>query len=131
MVCISSLLFSFIQRPHRADQCGPQGRCCYEYVIHLTHHKIPVLLCHSGQSLSHQSLKVAVALHKPKGILFHWYSPNSHANPVFSLSFFRRGTCQKAEPKSNVVKNLASPSLERLSSIRGIAYASFIVTSFK
>ena len=44
-------------------------------------------------------------------------NPNSHANPVFSLSFFRRGTCQKAEPKSNVVKNLASPSLDRLSSI--------------
>ena len=34
-----------------------QGRCCYDYVIHVTHYKIPVLLCHSGQSLSHQSLK--------------------------------------------------------------------------
>ena len=34
-----------------------QGRCCYEYVIQLTHLKIPVLLCHSGQSLSHQTLK--------------------------------------------------------------------------
>ena len=34
-----------------------QGRCCYDYVIHVTYHKIPVLLCHSGQSLSHQSLK--------------------------------------------------------------------------
>ena len=33
------------------------GRCCYEYVIHVTHHKIPVLLFHSSQSLSHQSLK--------------------------------------------------------------------------
>ena len=53
--------------------------------------------------------KRAVALQKPKGILFYWYKPNSHANPVFSLSFFRRGTCQKAEPKSNVVKDLASP----------------------
>ena len=28
-----------------------------DYVIYVTHHKIPVLLCHSGQSLSHQSLK--------------------------------------------------------------------------
>ena len=53
-------------------------------------------------------------MHKPKGILFHWYNPNSHANPVISRSFFRRGTCQKAEPKSNVVKNLASPSREAL-----------------
>ena len=34
-----------------------QGRCCYDYVIHVTHHKVPVVLCHSGQSLSHQSLK--------------------------------------------------------------------------
>ena len=45
---------------------------------------------------------MAVALQNPKGILFHWYNPNSHKNPVFSLSFFRSGTCQKAEPKSNV-----------------------------
>ena len=34
-----------------------QGWCCYDHVIHVTHHKIPVLICHSGQSLSHQSLK--------------------------------------------------------------------------
>ena len=34
-----------------------QGRCRYDYVIHVTHHEIPVLLGHSGQSLSHQSLK--------------------------------------------------------------------------
>ena len=34
-----------------------QGRCCYDYINHVTHHKIPVLLCHSGQNLSHQSLK--------------------------------------------------------------------------
>ena len=131
MVCISSLLFSCSQRPHRADQCGiPE--CCYDHVIHVTHHKVPVFLRHSGQSLSHQFLKKkAVALHKPKGILFHWHNPNSNANPVFSLSFFRRGTCQKAEPKSSVMKDLASPSFERLSSIRDIGYASFIVTAFK
>ena len=34
------------------------------------------------------------------------------------------GTCQNAEPRSNVVKNFASPSLDRLSSMRGIGYAS-------
>ena len=34
-----------------------QGGCCYDHVIHVTHHKIPVLLCYSGQSLSLQSLK--------------------------------------------------------------------------
>ena len=37
----------------------------------------------------------------------------------------------KAEPKSSVVKNLASPSFKRLSSIRGIEYASFFVTAFR
>ena len=59
MVCISSLLSSCSQRPHRADQCGLPGRCCYDHVIHKTHqnHKDSVLLRHSGQSLSHQSLK--------------------------------------------------------------------------
>ena len=34
-----------------------QGRCRYDSVIHVTHHEISVLLGHSGQSLSHQSLK--------------------------------------------------------------------------
>ena len=56
MVCISSLLFSCSQRPHRADQCG-LPECCYDHVIHVTHQKVPVLLRHSGQSLSHQFLK--------------------------------------------------------------------------
>ena len=37
-----------------------------------------------------------------------------------SLSCFLSGTCQNAEPKSRVVKNFASPNLERLSSILGI-----------
>ena len=61
---------------------------------------------------------VVVALHNPNGILFHWNNPSSHAKPVFSRSCFRSGTCQNAEPKSNVVKNFASPSLDRLSSMR-------------
>ena len=74
---------------------------------------------------------VAVALHSANGIIFHWYSPSSHAKPVFSRSCFLRGTCQNAEPKFNVVKNFASPNLERLSSMRGIGYASFIVTAFR
>ena len=34
-----------------------QNGCCYDHVIHVTHHKVPVPLRHSGQSLSHQSLK--------------------------------------------------------------------------
>ena len=108
-----------------------QGRCRYDYVIHVTHHEIPVLLSHSGQSLSHQSLKSGRCIAQAEWHPLPLVQPNSHANSVFSLSFFRKGTCQKAEPKSNVVKNLASPSLERLSSIRGIRYASFIVTALK
>ena len=72
--------------------------------------------------------KVAGALHNPNGILFHWHNPSSHAKPVFSRSCFRSGTCQNAEPKSNVMKNFASPSFDRLSSMRRIGYASFIVT---
>ena len=34
-----------------------QGWCCYDHVIHVAHHKIPLLLGCSGQSLSHQCLK--------------------------------------------------------------------------
>ena len=34
-----------------------QGGCCYDHVIHVTHHKVPVLLRYSGQSLSYKSLK--------------------------------------------------------------------------
>ena len=57
MVCISSLLFSCIRNLIEIINAVFQGRCCYNYVIHVTHHKIPVFLCHSSQSLSHQSLK--------------------------------------------------------------------------
>ena len=63
---------------------------------------------------------VAVALHSPNGILIHWNNPSSHAKPVFSRSCFRSGICQNAEPKSNVVRNFASPSLYRLSSMREV-----------
>ena len=44
-----------------------QGWCCYDHVIHVTHHKIPVLLRHSGQSLSHQSLKRGRCVAQAKG----------------------------------------------------------------
>ena len=108
-----------------------QVRCCYIYVINVSHHKIPVLLCHSGQSLSHQSLKSGRCVAQAEGHPLPLVQPQLTRESGFSLSFFRRGTCHKAEPKSNVVKNLASPSLERLSSIRGFGYASFIVTLFK
>ena len=44
-----------------------QGRCRYDYVIYVTHHEIPVLLGHSGQSLSHQSLKIGRCIAQAKG----------------------------------------------------------------
>ena len=34
-----------------------QGGCRYHYVIHIAHHKIPILFCYVCQSLSHPSLK--------------------------------------------------------------------------
>ena len=44
-----------------------QGRCRYDYAIYLTHHEIPVLLSHSGQSLSHQSLKSGRCIAQAEG----------------------------------------------------------------
>ena len=44
-----------------------QGRCRYDYVIHVTRHEIPVLLGHSGQSLSHQSLKSGRCIAQAEG----------------------------------------------------------------
>ena len=121
MVCISSLLFS----------CKPinvvfQGGCCHDHVIHVTHHKVPIRLRHSGQSLSHQSSKSGRGVAQAKGHHLLLVQPQFTCKSGFFLSFFRRGISQKAEPESIVVKNLASPNFERLSSIRGIGYASFM-----
>ena len=45
-----------------------QGRCRYDYVIHVTHHEIPVLFGHSScQSLSHQSLKSCCCIAQAEG----------------------------------------------------------------
>ena len=44
-----------------------QGWCRYDYVIHVLHHEIPVLLGHSGQSLSHQSLKSGRCIAQAEG----------------------------------------------------------------
>ena len=127
MVCISSLLFSYIRRPHRANQCDPPGSVSLmDYVIHVSTSRDSRTFW-SLLSKPEPSAFEKLLLHctNRRGILFHWYNPNSHAKPVFSLSFCRKGTCQKAEPKSNVVKNFASPSLERLSSIHGIGLRIF------
>ena len=44
-----------------------QGGCYYDHVIHVTHHKVLVLRRHSGQSLSHQSLKSCRGVAKAEG----------------------------------------------------------------
>ena len=44
-----------------------QGGCCHDHVIHVTHHKVPVLLRHSGDNLSHQSLKSGCCVAQAEG----------------------------------------------------------------
>ena len=63
-----------------------QCRCCYDYVIHVTHHKIPVLLCHSGQSLSHQSLKSGRCVAQAEGHTLPLIQPQlTHDSGLFSI----------------------------------------------
>ena len=73
--------------------------------------RFPYLLVTFVNAWAISRWNVAVALHKPNGILLHCNNPSWHAKPVFSRSCFLSGTCQTAEPKSNVVKNFAAPQL--------------------
>ena len=52
-----------------------QGGCCYDHVIHVTHHKIPILLRYYDQSLSHQSSKGRRAVAQAKGHLLLLVEP--------------------------------------------------------
>ena len=72
-----------------------------------------------------------VALHRLNSISFHWKRPSCFAIAFFFLSCFLGGNCQNADPRSRIVKNLASPNFERLSSILGIGQASFALTEFR
>ena len=77
-------------------------------------------------------VSVAVGFHRPKIILFQWNNPSSQENPVFfSLSCFLKGTYQKADPKSSVLRNFASPNFERLSYLLGMGQSSLAVTEFR
>ena len=116
---IESLRISHFDGLHFKPALFCQDGCCHDHVVHVAQHEIPVFLGYPGQSLSHQSLKGrrSIALTERHPIPLK-KKPNSHANPVLSLSLFRRGTCQKAEPRCSIVKNLASPSFERLLSMR-------------
>ncbi len=69
--------------------------------------------------------KDAVALHRPNGILVYLV-----AKTVFGLSLYFITICQKVEPKSRVMKNLAPVKEVIVSSILGKGYASFTVTAY-
>ena len=62
------------------------GKCCYDHVIHVTHHKVPVLLRHSGQNLSHQSLKSGCCVAQAEGHPFPLVQPQITCKSVL-LSF--------------------------------------------
>ena len=68
-----------------------QGRCRNDYVIHVTHHDIPVPLSHSGQSLSHQSLKSGRCVAQAKGNPLPLVQPQfARESGLFSILFPQR-----------------------------------------
>ncbi len=73
--------------------------------------------------------KVAGALQRPKGILFHSNSPQRVIKAVTSLDFDSISTCQYPLAKSSEVNHPAPPKLANISVCRGIRYWFFLVTS--
>src|SRR6266498_4266863 len=74
--------------------------------------------------------KVAGALERPKGILFHSNSLQGVIKAVSSLDFGSISTCQYLLAKSSEVNHPAPPKLANISVCRGIGYWFFLVTSF-
>ena len=100
-------------------------------VMKVTHNKNPIFLRHSGKRVSYQSLKSGRGVAQAEGHPLPLVQPQfTCESGLFSVLLPQRDL-PEAQPKSSVVKNLASPSFERLSSIRGIRYASFIVTALR
>src|SRR6266542_1872451 len=73
--------------------------------------------------------KVAEALQRLKGILFHSNSPQRVIKAVTSLDFSFISTCQYPLAKSSEVNHPAPPKLANISVCRGIGYWFFLVTS--
>ena len=73
--------------------------------------------------------KVAGALQRPKGILFHSNSPQGVIKAVTSLDFSSISTCQYPLAKSSEVNHPAPLKLANISVCRGIGYWFFLVTS--
>ena len=102
-----------------------QGEFSYNCIIYVAHHEVAFLFL-------------------PEPNVFEW-SPSHcesrrHLFPLITqltrlngltFSCFCKGTCQKAELRSNVVKKLASPSFKRLSSMSGMEYLSLLVPVFR
>ena len=73
--------------------------------------------------------KVAGALQRPKGILFHSNSPQEVIKAVTSLDFSSISTCQYPLAKFSKVNYPASLKLANISVCQGIGYWFFLVTS--
>ena len=57
--------------------------------------------------------KVLEALHNPKGITFHWYSPPSTTNVAFSLAVSSNSICQYPDARSSLENQCAPESDSR------------------
>src|SRR6266540_5588346 len=73
--------------------------------------------------------KVAGALQRPNGILFHSNSPQGVMKAVTSFDFGSISTCQYPLAKSSEVNHPAPPKLANISDCQGIGYWFFLVTS--
>src|SRR6266540_5878313 len=73
--------------------------------------------------------KVAGALQRPKGILFHSNSPQGVMKAVISFDFGSISTCQYPLAKSSEVNHPAPLKLANISVCQGIGYWFFLVTS--
>ena len=102
-----------------------QGGCCYDHVIPVTNHKIPVFLRYFGQNLSHQSLKSRRGVAQAKGHPLPLVQPQFTCESSLLSVLLPQRDLPEGRTEVHVVKNLASPCFESLSSPRGIGYASF------
>ena len=75
--------------------------------------------------------KVSEEVHIQKGIRRHSNKPSSQAKAVFCLSALRAGINQRVQAKSKLVEILTSTKREKLSSMHGRGYASFIETALR
>ena len=90
-----------------------------------------MFFCYASQGLSRQPLKGRCCIAQAEWHPFPMIQAKITCKSTFSVSCFRKGTCQKAEPRSSVVNNLPSQNFERLSSLCVIGQASLMVHAFR